>query len=188
LTPRFDLLLLAFAEIPSESAVAREPIEVPESRFVQNLGLRWRRKFVDWGARGPGNRGRLEGFRIQEDGESQIADFWEQSGVYALYDGPELVYVGRATEGNGPLGSRLRAHHRDPKKADRWTAFSWLGFRRVNQDGSLQAARLPGRQVSTALAAREIEGLLIEFLTPRLNMRGGDMAHVPQFAQVRPDA
>jgi hypothetical protein len=58
----------------------------------------------------------------------------------------------------------------------------------VNQDGSLHATRLPGRHIGAEEAARVFEGLLIEFLSPRLNNRGGDLAHVPQYAQFRRDA
>ena len=157
-----------------------------ESRLVQCFGIRWRRNLVDFGKRGPGQKGSLIGFRVDDKDRTEV-DFWTQTGVYALYDGPELVYVGRATKGDDSLGTRLAAHNRDPKKADRWTAFSWFGFRSVNRDGSLHATKLPGRHIGAEEAAKVFEGLLIEFLSPRLNNRGGDLAHVPQFAQFRRD-
>lgn len=157
-----------------------------ENLLVQCFGIRWRRNLVDFGKPGRGQKGSLIGFRMDDIDRVEV-DFWTQTGVYALYDGPELVYVGRATKGDDSLGKRLAAHNRDPAKADRWTAFSWFGFRRVNQDGSLHAIRLPGRHIGAEEAAKVFEGLLIEFLSPRLNNRGGDLGHVPQYAQFRRD-
>ncbi len=150
--------------------------------FIQNFGIRWQRQFVHFGRRGSHPKC-LAGYLVTE--RVKVVDFWQQTGVYALYDGPELVYVGRATEGQQPLGSRLAAHDRDPKKADRWTAFSWFGFRKANKDGSLQPEFLPNRNIGTRDAAQIVEGLLIEFLSPRLNNRGGDLADVEHYAQVR---
>ena len=167
-------------------------VDVPNnaSHLVQNFGIRWRREHLKFGRRGRGGQGTLMGFRADAPvKERKNVNFWTQTGVYALYDGPELVYVGRAIKGNEPIGERLAAHNRDPKKADRWTAFSWLGFRRVNKDKTptLQAEPLPQRQVKTEDAAILIEGFLIEFLSPRLNNRGGDLGHIPQYAQFRGD-
>lgn len=163
--------------------------EVISSKLlVQNFGLRWRRNQVNFGRRGRGGRAALCGFdAAAKQADRRMVDFWEQTGVYALYDGPELVYVGRATKGDEPLGVRLAQHNRDPRKSDRWTAFSWLGFRRVNNDGSLQASYLPQRSIGTEEAARVFEGILIELLSPRLNNRGGDLAHIPRYAQWRGD-
>jgi hypothetical protein len=157
-----------------------------EKKLVQNFGIRWRRDYVNFGRPGPGGQGQLLGFLASAGvQERENVDFWTQTGVYALYDGPELVYVGRATKGNEPIGDRLAAHNRNAKMSDRWTAFSWLGFRKVNKDLTLQHAALPQRQVKTEAAAILIEGLLIEFVSPRLNNRGGDLSHIPRFAQTR---
>ena len=158
-----------------------------EKLLVQCFGIRWRRNLADFGRPGHGQKGSLIGFRVDDKNRTQV-DFWAQTGVYALYDGPELVYVGRATKGDDSLGKRLAAHNRDPARADRWTAFSWFGFRRVNLDGNLQSTRLPGRHIGAEESAKVFEGLLIEFLSPRLNNRGGDLAHVPRYAQFRLDA
>jgi hypothetical protein len=62
-----------------------------------------------------------------------------------------------------------------------------LGFRRINKDGSLYATLLPQRQINTEEAAKVLEGTLIELLNPRLNNRGGDLGHIPQYAQWRSD-
>ncbi|GBR19634.1 hypothetical protein AA105894_2360 [Asaia spathodeae NBRC 105894] len=110
---------------------------------------------------------------------------WSQTGVYALYDGPELVYVGRAVDGKDSLGTRLRQHNRDSRKADRWTAFSWIGFRKVNGNGSMQPEKLAIRQIAARDAALIIEGIIIEFLSPRLNNRGGDLSKIQLYNQVR---
>ncbi len=153
---------------------------------VQCFGIRWRRNLVNFGKPGARQKGSLVGFQIGKRKRTKV-DFWDQTGVYALYDGPELVYVGRAIKGNDSLGKRIAAHNREPAKADRWTALSWFGFRKVNLDGSLQSERLPSRLIQTADMAKVFEGLLIEFLSPRLNKRGGDLDHVPRYAQFRAD-
>ena len=36
----------------------------------------------------------------------------EKQGVYALYDGQELIYIGRASGEGVTIRSRLQAHHR----------------------------------------------------------------------------
>lgn len=154
---------------------------VPRIRsFIKNYGLRWQRQLVDFRSSksvlgyAAGDRSKL------------VVDFAYQTGVYALYDGPELVYVGRAVNGVRPLGARLARHHTDPLKTDRWTNFSWFGFRIVNKTLDLQAEALPKRQVSAADVAELFEGLMIEFLAPRLNNRGGDLSRIAKYIQVKP--
>lgn len=66
-------------------------------------------------------------------------------GVYALYDGADLYYVGKSTD----LQKRVRAHLRD-RHLSSWTHFSLYLVRREEH-------------------IREIESLLIEIATPKGN-------------------
>jgi hypothetical protein len=157
---------------------------VKKTGLITCYGIRWRREFASFGSRGPGNAGSLKGYRLDDKNKNSV-NMWSQTGVYALYDGPELVYIGRAVDGSHSLGTRLRQHHSNARKADRWTAFSWLGFRSVNGNGQLQAERLPKRQISARDTAVIMDGIIIEFLNPRLNNRGGDLSTIPLYNQVR---
>ncbi|GAC1524168.1 MAG: hypothetical protein NVS2B16_32600 [Chloroflexota bacterium] len=49
----------------------------------------------------------------------------------------------------------------------------------------MQAEKIPTRQIMTSDAAQVIEGLIIEFVRPRLNNRGGDLFHVAKYIQSR---
>lgn len=160
----------------------KDEAALPKLRtFIKNYGLRWQRQFVNFK-----NPASILGY-AQGDKKKQAVDFASQTGVYALYDGPELVYIGRAVNGERPLGSRLARHHVDPIKADRWTNFSWFGFRIVNKTLKLQPEALPKRLVSGEDVAELFEGLMIEFIAPRLNNRGGDLSRVAKFDQIKPE-
>ena len=160
----------------------KDEAALPKLRtFIRNYGLRWQRQLVDFK-----NPTSILGYALG-DKKKQAVDFAPQTGVYALYDGPELVYIGRAVKGERPLGSRLARHHVDPIKTDRWTNFSWFGFRIVNKTLKLQPEALPKRLVSAEDVAELFEGLMIEFIAPRLNNRGGDLSRVAKFNQIRPE-
>jgi len=95
-------------------------------------------------------------------------------GIYILYE-PIFtpVYIGQAGFGNADLMGRLRNHKNDHLR-DRWSHFSWFGFRSVNKDCSLSAKQSSESKTSInyADALDEIEGVLIEVLEPRLNKQG----------------
>ena len=101
-------------------------------------------------------------------------NFADQDGIYILHNGNEVAYVGQSytpTTETAGLYSRLRNHHNDKRKSDRWESFSWFGFRPVNEDGQLLPAE---GSATTKEVINLIEGILIEGLMPRLNMRRGE--------------
>lgn len=61
-------------------------------------------------------------------------DFNKQLGIYLLYDGREVIYIGRTTD--RPLGRRLFEHTSD-RMAARWDRFSWFGLLPVMETGAL---------------------------------------------------
>ena len=74
---------------------------------------------------------------------------------------------------------------------NRWKYFSWVGFRGVTQNGTLD-----GRQSSVDSAVsgitykqclNEIEGILIEIIEPLLNKQGGKLGDAVEYFQVIPD-
>ena len=139
--------------------------------IIKNYGLRWTRDKVEWGARGV--PGYLHG-RFATAKTAMSVDFREQIGVYVLYEpGFVPIYVGQAGFGNADLFVRLKNHRNDHLR-DRWSHFSWFGFRAVNNDGSLSGKnKLDSRTSITYIdALDETEGILITILEPRLNKKG----------------
>ncbi|WP_206678263.1 hypothetical protein, partial [Salmonella enterica] len=61
-------------------------------------------------------------------------NFADRVGVYILYSGERVIYVGRITEPR--LGPRLWDHMCD-RLAGRWDRFSWFGVRTADDDGTL---------------------------------------------------
>lgn len=141
--------------------------------IITSFGMFWRRDEVEWLA-----TPKLLG--MQQIGATPV-DFNQQLGIYLLYDGREVIYVGRTTD--RPLGRRLFEHTKDRMSA-RWNRFSWFGLLPVTDTGQLE--KLP----NTYIAARIIpalEAILIEALEPRQNRkRGDDLAAVEYLQKVDP--
>lgn len=137
--------------------------------IVSSFGMFWRRDSIQWAA-----SPKLLG--MQQLGATPV-DFNKQLGIYLLYDGREVIYIGRTTD--RPLGRRLFEHTLD-RLAARWDRFSWFGLLPVSESGQL--APLP-----TAYEAAKIipalEAILIEALEPRQNRKRGDDLSAVEFIQ-----
>ena len=142
--------------------------------IISSFGMFWRKEAVKWAP-----TTKLLG--VQQFGATPV-DFYKQLGVYLLYDGREVIYVGRSTD--GPLGKRLYDHTRD-RLTTRWDRFSWFGVLPVIPDtgriGSLPAT------YETAKLISALEAILIEALEPRQNRRRGDSLGVEYHQQADPD-
>lgn len=143
-----------------------------EPGLLNAFGLFWRRLEVDWLPSQP----KLLG--VQLAGSSAV-DFGEQVGLYVLYDGSRLVYVGRVNEPR--LAKRLREHTRD-RLSGRWDRFSWFGVRAVTDEGL--ASFSSSATVSMDTLIKTLEALLIEALEPPQNRRQGDGFAELEFIQV----
>jgi hypothetical protein len=142
--------------------------------IITSFGMFWRRDMILWNA-----TPRLLG--VQQLGAEPV-NFNKQLGIYLLYDGREVIYVGRATE--RPLGRRLYEHTLD-RLSTRWDRFSWFGLLPVSEKGSLAA--IPGQYGSEQLIPA-LEAILIEALEPRQNRRrGDDLAAVEYLQQEDPE-
>ena len=150
-----------------EETEAEEAVTNPERLTVKAYGLYWSRSLVNWEK--PKN-GQLWGRQLEE---SLPVDFAKQDGIYFLHKGSEIVYVGQTLTGSDQPGlyARLRFHHTDSRKRDRWDAFSWYGFRPVSDDGKLGHAPNGGHLHEVIDV---VEAMFIEALMPRLNMRSGE--------------
>jgi hypothetical protein len=142
--------------------------------IVSSFGMFWRREAVEWIA-----TPRLLG--MQQIGATPV-DFNKQLGIYLLYDGREVIYVGRTTD--RPLGKRLFEHTSD-RMSSRWDRFSWFGLLPVSEQGNLGA--LPAT-FDAAKLIPALEAILIEALEPRQNRkRGDDLAAVEYIQRVDPE-
>lgn len=146
----------------------------PQYEIVTAFGMFWRRDDVSWSS-----KPRLLG--MQGIGTTAV-DFCGQLGVYLLYDGREVIYVGRST--HRPIGTRLFEHTIDRLSA-RWDRFSWFGLLPVSDLGEIRA--MPATYVADNLIPA-LEAILIEALEPRQNRkRGDDLSAVEYIQQVDPD-
>lgn len=153
----------------AESEESEEQYEV-----VTSFGMYWRKEAVEWV-----NKPKLLG--MQQIGATPV-DFYGQLGVYLLYDGREVIYVGRTTD--RPLGRRLYEHTFD-RMSTRWDRFSWFGLLPVSESGVL--GELPDSYVAAKLIPA-LEAILIEALEPRQNRkRGDDLAAVEYLQRVDPE-
>jgi hypothetical protein len=104
-------------------------------------------------------------------------DFNKQLGIYLLYDGREVIYIGRTTERS--LGRRLFEHTSD-RMAARWDRFSWFGLLPVSDTGQLGA--LPATYEAAKMIPA-LESILIEALEPRQNRKRGDDLSAVEYIQ-----
>lgn len=142
--------------------------------IITAFGMFWRREAIDW-SRNP----KLLG--MQQIGATPV-DFNQQRGIYLLYDGREVIYVGRVTD--RALGTRLNEHTVD-RLSTRWDRFSWFGLVPVADSGSLGS--MPASYDATKLAPA-LEAILVEALEPRQNRkRGDDLAEVEYVQMVDPE-
>jgi hypothetical protein len=146
----------------------------PQYEVITSFGMFWRRNAVEWLA-----TPKILG--MQEIGATPV-DFSKQLGVYLLYDGREVIYVGRSTD--RPLGRRLFEHTLD-RLASRWDRFSWFGLLPVSEKGQLQ--NLPEKYDAAKLIPA-LEAVLVEALEPRQNRkRGDDLAAVEYIQRADPE-
>ena len=153
----------------SESEESEEQYDI-----ISSFGMFWRRDAVEWTA-----TPKLLG--MQQIGATPV-DFCKQLGIYLLYDGREVIYVGRTTD--RPLGRRLYEHTSDRMSA-RWDRFSWFGLLPVSDSGHLGS--LP-ETYDAAKLIPTLEAILIEALEPRQNRkRGDDLAAVEYIQKLDPE-
>jgi len=157
--------------LDGKSLLHEGPSEVPGKRcdIVTSFGVCWMRDAIRWNA-----VPRLLGMR--QLGSAPV-DFNRQAGVYLLYDGREVVYIGRATERR--LGEQLLGHTFD-RMAARWDRFSWFGLLPVLENGQL--GMLPA-DYDASRVILVLQTILIEALEPRLNRAHGDDLSRLEFIQ-----
>lgn len=159
---------------PSNEAALEEQEDADEQYAIFTaFGMFWKRESVEW-SRSP----KLLG--MQQIGATPV-DFNNQRGIYLLYDGREIIYVGRVTD--RALGLRLFEHTID-RLSTRWNRFSWFGLVPVSDSGVLGV--MPSSYDAAKLVPA-LEAILVEALEPRQNRkRGDDLAEVEYVQMVDP--
>ena len=151
---------------------------------IKTFGHFWARDLVDWGTRGRGGAGRLQGYVLQ-DREPKVVDFGEQIGIYVLFTAQrDAVYIGQTGSGDQRLLRRLRQHSQGNLR-DRWTNFSWFGFRSVNANGKLSDHQQPDSRCAGKHtdALDETESVLLQLFEPRLNKQGPRWGKTREYLQ-----
>jgi hypothetical protein len=150
------------AEKKSTHLNSKQYISELEEQYdiVTSFGMFWRRESIEWTS-----TPKLLG--MQQIGATPV-DFCKQLGIYLLYDGREIIYVGRTTD--RPLGRRLYEHTID-RLSTRWDRFSWFGLLPISETG--QIGELPTTYIATNIIPA-LEAILIEALEPRQNRKRGD--------------
>lgn len=100
-------------------------------------GANWSPELVAWGTAGRTPNTEMLGYyasklrnhppkgRISDEQRGrQTLDFWAVPGIYVLYRGDSVVYVGKSEDGG--IGARLKQHHQADHLVGRWDAFSWV--------------------------------------------------------------
>ena len=152
------------ARIDSRPEPQRPPNLGPSRRaefVIPCFGLHWERSLVSWS----GGRNLL-GTADKDGDDGDAVNFANQSGVYVLYQWPQVTYVGRTTS---DLFGRLKTHDAEIRKG-LWDKLSWFGLCEVDDDGRLRERG----QLGIADEVMMMEALLISALRPPLNLKGGD--------------
>lgn len=148
--------------------------------LIRAYGLLWNPDSVEWGSKGAGNKGQLQG-KVRRKRKTRTIDFWETQGVYVLHADFKTVYVGKADSRR--LGPRLRDHLTD-RFAGRWDMFSWFGLSTVA--AGEERVREPGvRQVQPKIIIDTLEALAILIADPALNRKRETLPAALQAEQVK---
>ena len=156
--------------------------------IIQNFGLFWRRENVFWNYdnRDTSLAAELLGREKNAKVADPNVDFKDQIGIYVLYQGFDLVYVGIAGEsekGSRRLLTRLKEHTNDDM-SERWDRFSWFGLKATIRNGKLGADL---KRVTTTYKdiLKHVEAILISTTESPLNKQGGQWHKAKKYLQVR---
>lgn len=132
-------------------------------KLMPSYGMYWMRDAINWDS-----TPKLLG--VESAGASPI-DLSEMRGIYMLYDGREVIYVGQAID--RPIIKRLSEHTKN-RLATRWNRFSWFGLDSVHPGSGKIEKQIENFNSDLHSLANVLEGILIEGLEPRQNRKQGD--------------
>ncbi len=150
----------------TDDDLAEKEAEIEQKKYkniIHAFGIAWNRNQVLWKT-SPDLLG------ISTIGATPV-NFDKQIGIYLLYDGREILYVGQAISQS--IGERIFQHTRDRLKG-RWDRFSWFGLYSVNDNGTLNIFNETHREISIDNIGNTLESILIESIEPRQNRKSGN--------------
>ena len=155
-----------------------------DNNMITHYGLFWSERSVFWGrqkksgellGRSKPKTGR-RGASTKEQREEKQREYRDFVGIYCLYGGGELLYVGEAGLGTkSTLFKRLKDHRKGPMSG-RWDKFSWFGCERLEE-------REEGPRITHVAALAQLEAILISITNPRFNKQSGTFANAVQVFQ-----
>lgn len=146
--------------------------------MIRSYGVHWRADRVFWGKQN--NPGTLLG-AASRSSKAKAVDFRKQRGIYALYAGYELVYIGQTGAGDDRLFMRLKAHRSD-HLSERWDRFSWFGTQWVTQKHELSVDTAAVHETVEA-TLNLLEAVVVAIAEPRLNLQRGRWSEARQYFQ-----
>lgn len=152
------------------SEASEDPLDATKEAtgFIRAFGMYWSREQISW------KNPKLLLLGSTNAGTEPV-NFSNQKGVYILYDGHRIVYVGRTTDNT--IGKRLKDHTTDRLRS-RWDRFSWFGVCPVDQENPESG------QYSLDTLINTMEAILIEGMEPPLNRQRGKEFNAIEFYQV----
>ena len=181
-----------------------------ESRgIIKFYGLYWRKDYFLHGAQMQqliGSPSRMIGqgrSKKNADDSQSYMNFWDQKGVYILYDlnlipvycgqaGTERNYIDRKNTGKNGIGQRLNSHAWETYR-NGWHYFSWFGFLETEMDRIRDETRerrinpewkIPdSKTLNLNSILNSMEGIVISGFIPRFNNRGGDFKYAYECRQ-----
>lgn len=147
--------------------------EISYTSIINSYGMFWHRNQVFWNERPD-----LYGTQLETN---SITNFKEQKGIYILYDGPNILYVGQAIEET--IGEKLFGHTNDYLEG-RWNRFSWFGIYEPDFEGTIFTVQESNREISIQDIVETMQVLLIETLEPKQNRDSRTLLSGLEFKQV----
>ena len=146
--------------------------EISKAGFIRAYGMFWQAEEIDWTGEFTGRRREILGRVGKNSPGLEVANFWEQQGIYVLYNDYGPYYVGQTVGAGMNLGKRLRHHHEGTNlspHAGKWDRFSWFGWKgtlsSTDERGLRRLRKTPKRLLTDSQnTVRDIESLLIHAL------------------------
>ena len=108
--------------------------------------------------------------------KTQPVNLFTERGIYVLYKGYEIVYVGQTTN---PIAGRLKAH---TKGNIQWDSFSWYGIDNVLGNGQICKEKVLCFSPNALIEA--LEAVMIIATDPCFNKQRGNNVRGQEYQQI----
>lgn len=141
----------------------------PQQSVIRAYGVMWSKsKFIQ-------NNYKLHG-KLANIKKTSKVDLSEERGIYVLYDGYNIVYIGQSIN---PLASRLKSHTKTGKQ---WDSFSWYGIDEVQAGGQVLKEKVFSITAKALIDA--FEAVMILATQPCHNKTRGNHVRGQEYQQI----